>query len=212
MAKSKASVSASSGSDPSASSGYDPSASSGIIEHILYLCGFADDSTMVEFIQNEGWTELLDVTTISLDKVNDFKTVNRDGSYKAEPLTHHVRKFCGFLLYYLRKCRDLSSNLDTDDVMRITKMEFNDYLGSPEYHTDLQSFSRSTAAPTAVVDEEMTAQEFRKMRRNKGDYHDLKDDKYFNSWNRGFVAIAFTHHTNTVLDGLYVPKTPTEVS
>ena len=217
MAKSKAS--ASSGSDPSAPSGYDPSAASSVpasmvpsvIDHIINLCGFPDDSTMVEFIQREGWNELSDVTTLSLEDVNDFKTVNRDGSYKAKPLAHHVRKFRGFLLYYLRKCRDLSTSLDKDDVMMISKTEFNDYLGSPNYHNDLQSDLKPTSAPTLVFDEELTVQEFRKMRRNKSDYHDLKDDKHFNSWNRGFVATAFTHHTNLVLDESHVPRTPKEV-
>ena len=48
------------------------------------------------------------------------------------------------------------------------------------------------------------------MKRDKTHYEDLKDDKYFNSWNRGFVATAHMHHTHLVLDEDYVPLTEVE--
>jgi hypothetical protein len=54
-------------------------------------------------------------------------------------------------------------------------------------------------------------QEFRRgVKRDKTHYEDLKDDKYFNSWNRGFVATAHMHHTHLVLDENYVPKNDME--
>jgi hypothetical protein len=34
----------------------------------------------------------------------------------------------------------------------------------------------------------------------------LKDNKYFNTWNRGFVSTAYIHHTQLVLDENYVPR------
>jgi hypothetical protein len=50
-------------------------------------------------------------------------------------------------------------------------------------------------------------QEFRRgVKRDKAHYENLKDDKYFNSWNRGFVATARMHHTDTVLNEKCVPK------
>jgi hypothetical protein len=58
----------------------------------------------------------------------------------------------------------------------------------------------------------LTAQEFRRgVKRDKTHYTDLKDNKHFNLWNRGFVATAFMHHTHHVLDEEYVPRTPTEI-
>jgi hypothetical protein len=39
----------------------------------------------------------------------------------------------------------------------------------------------------------------------------LKDDKYFNSWNRGFVATAYMHHTHLALNEKYVPKIPNKI-
>jgi len=59
----------------------------------------------------------------------------------------------------------------------------------------------------------LTVQEFRRgTKRDKTHYEDLKDDKYFNSWNRGFVATAHMHHTHLVLDSDYVPKEEIEIA
>jgi hypothetical protein len=180
-----------------------------VIDHIIDICGFPDDSIMTEFIKQEGWTELSDVVTITLDEVADFKTVNKDGSYKAKPLAHHLRKFKGFLLLYNNKCRDLSTTLDAEDVLQITKTHFNEYCGSPEYHTDL--LEGLVKKPN--VSDELTALEFRRgVKRDKSHYTDLKEDKHFNSWNRGFVATAFMHHTHLILEEAYIPKTPTEIT
>jgi hypothetical protein len=53
----------------------------------------------------------------------------------------------------------------------------------------------------------MTVQEFcRGVKHDKTQYEDLKDDKYFNLWNCGFVATAHMHHTHHVLDENYTPK------
>jgi hypothetical protein len=184
-------------------------ASMSIIDHIIDICGFSEDSTMTEFIKQQGWTELSDVVTVSLEEVADFRTVKDDGSYKAKPLAHHVRKFKGFLLFYNRQCQELSTTLDEEDVLDITKAKLNDYLGSPKYHEDLQA-GFTPSAP--VVVDEITPQEFRRgVRRDKSHCTDLKDDKYFNVWNRGFVATAFMHHTHHVLDEKYVPKTANEI-
>jgi hypothetical protein len=41
-------------------------------------------------------------------------------------------------------------------------------------------------------------------------YENLKDVKYFNSWNRGFVATARMHHTDLVSNEKYVLKNDDE--
>ena len=187
---------------------------SDIIEHIVDICGFPSDSTMKEIIVQEGWTDLTDVTTLTLDDVSNLTLYNADGSYAAKPLAHHVRKLKGFLLLYNRKCIDLSSNLDEDDVINLTKTAFLSYCGSPEYHVDIAQGlvpSQKTTVPTTVSGE-FTAAEFRRgVKRDKTHYMELKDDKHFNTWNRGFVATAYMHHTDHILDENYKPATPTEI-
>jgi hypothetical protein len=42
-------------------------------------------------------------------------------------------------------------------------------------------------------------------------YAELTDNEHFNTWNCGFVATAFMHHTQFIVDVDYVPVTPTEV-
>jgi hypothetical protein len=57
----------------------------------------------------------------------------------------------------------------------------------------------------------LTAQEFRRyVKRDIAHYPDLKDDKGYRIWNRGFVSKAKMHHTHLVLDETYVPKTDEE--
>jgi hypothetical protein len=41
-------------------------------------------------------------------------------------------------------------------------------------------------------------------------YEDLKDVKFFNTWNRGFIATACMHQKGLVLDENYIPKTDAE--
>ena len=185
-----------------------------VIDHIIELCGFPDDSTMKEYIMSQGWSDLSDVVMITLDEVADFKTLNDDGSYKAKPLNHHLRKFKGFLLYYHRLCRNSIHPLDKDDVMMITKADFEAYCLSPDYHSDFQAgITPSKSATVSSMTDELTAAEFRKgVKRDKSHYSNLKDDKHFNSWNRGFVATAHMHHTHLVLDEDYVPRTTTELT
>jgi hypothetical protein len=43
-------------------------------------------------------------------------------------------------------------------------------------------------------------------------YKELKEDKYFNSWNRGFIATAHVHYTHLVLDANYSPKNANDVA
>jgi hypothetical protein len=59
---------------------------------------------------------------------------------------------------------------------------------------------------------DLTDSEFwRGIKNDRTHYSEQNNVKNFNTWNCGFVATAFMHHTQFVLDGDYVPLTPTEV-
>jgi hypothetical protein len=59
----------------------------------------------------------------------------------------------------------------------------------------------------------LRAPEFRHgVKRDKTHYKTLKDDKHFNSWNRGFVATPHMHHTHLVLDAGYCPLNDVDVA
>jgi hypothetical protein len=187
-----------------------------IIEHIVNLCGYSSGSTMQEIIIQQEWESLSDVTTLSLEDTGDLTLVKDDGSYLAKPLAHHVRKLKAFLLLYKRKGDELSSYLDEDDVIGISKIAFDEYCGSALYHEDMAQGltpAPKASASNSIQSAELTAAEFRRgTKRDKSHYKSLDHDKYFNVWNRGFVATTFMHHTHQVLDPSYVPTTPTEKS
>ena len=117
-------------------------------------------------------------------------------------------------MLYHQKCREFSTNLDEEDDFNITKAMYTKYCESIDYHTDLQvGITKLSKFDHPTVTDELTAQEFRRgVKHDKSHYTNLIEDKHFNSWNRGFVATAFMHHTHRVLDEHYVPKTPIEIS
>ena len=43
-----------------------------VINHICGLCEFPEDSIMMEFIKQEQWNKLSDITMISLKDVDEF--------------------------------------------------------------------------------------------------------------------------------------------
>jgi hypothetical protein len=68
-----------------------------IIDYIIVLCGFAEDSVMVEYIDQEEWSKIYHVASIGIHEVNDFHTIKDNGSYEAKPLTMHLWLLKGFL-------------------------------------------------------------------------------------------------------------------
>jgi hypothetical protein len=40
----------------------------------------------------------------------------------------------------------------------------------------------------------------------------LKEDKHFNSWNRGFIATSHIHHMHLVLDANYSPANAADIA
>jgi hypothetical protein len=158
------------------------------IDHIIKVCGFPDDPTITELIRTEGWTVSSEIATFTMAEVNDFKSVKDDSSYMAKPMAQDLCKCKGFFLLFTPKYRELLSNLDEEDVTSIiTKSLFYLYCGSPHYHLDHQ---KGLAPPIVMmtvpeIADVLTAREFRKsLRRDKGKYMDLKEDKHFNSLNR----------------------------
>jgi hypothetical protein len=72
-----------------------------IIAYISKLCKFPENSTMVEYIALQGWTELIHVTTIGIDEVKVFHMVRDEGiTYSGKPMFIHIRLFKCFLLYH----------------------------------------------------------------------------------------------------------------
>jgi hypothetical protein len=97
-----------------------------IIDHIIMVCGFKDDSVMVECINWKEWKTLKDVISIGINEPNTFHTVKSDGvTFKARPLSGDIQMLKGFLTYFKRIADTESRLLDEDDVMdTFTAMDF----------------------------------------------------------------------------------------
>jgi hypothetical protein len=190
-----------------------PSSCAPIIDFIIAFCKFPDNSTMVKFIDQQGWTELIHVTTISLDEIMEFHTVKDGFLYETKPMLVHICMFKCFLLYYKRQTCELCSTLLEDNVMyTFDRVRFEEYCGLDEYSADLVGGGESIPQIKGSDDSylalgAMTVQEFcRGVKRDTTHDEDLKDDKYFNLWNRGFVVTAHMHRIHLVLYETYIPK------
>jgi hypothetical protein len=97
-----------------------------VIAKIVALCGLPAYSTIVKFIEQQEWSELMDLNevrdfhTVPNNEVKYFHTVLNDGNYDAKPMMIHLRMFKAFLMFYTRKCHELSTTLDEHDVMDFT--------------------------------------------------------------------------------------------
>jgi hypothetical protein len=94
---------------------------------------------------------------------------------------------------------------DADVMYGFSRTRFEEYRGLDAYNDELTGFSKPVSAlrngGNVFASGEITVQESRcGVRRDKPHYVDLKDDNYFNSWNRGFAATAYMHHTHLVLN------------
>jgi hypothetical protein len=96
-----------------------------IIEHIADICGVPFDSTMMDVMAQQGWAEMSNVTTLTLTEVSDLTLLKDNGTYWAKLLADHLCKLECFLIHYLRKFWDFSSNLDKNNVLNMSKMEYN---------------------------------------------------------------------------------------
>ena len=122
-----------------------PIVCSWIVEFIIKLCKFPEDSTMVAYINQQGWTELIHITTIRLDEVKDFHTVKDDGiTYAAKPMLVHLCLFKCFLLYYKRQCRELFTVCSRKTMFMYTFScnRVEEYCASDNYNDDLTGVSK----------------------------------------------------------------------
>jgi hypothetical protein len=169
-------------------------------------------------IKQEGWTNLEDITLIAVDEVKDIQLLRGDGIHLGCPMMVHIRMFKAFLLYYKRRSRVRTFPHSEDDVLEYTKLVFNEYCRSDFYTEDVStgglsstSMEKTAPQPYSSQSNSLTVQEFcRGVKRDKAHYENLKVDKYFNSWNHGFVATACMHHTELVFNEKYVPKNDDE--
>jgi hypothetical protein len=110
-----------------------------IINHVIMLCGFESNSVFVEYINQQGWSELSHAMSMRVTDVNAVHTVENNGwTFKERPDEKDIQVFKGFLLYHTRMSCTLNRQLDENDVMMvITKSAFDCYLSSEDYHVDM---------------------------------------------------------------------------
>jgi hypothetical protein len=145
-----------------------------------------------------------------------------DGNFEARPMQIHLRMFKEFLLYCKRKEDVWSTPISEKDVMDMDEDRFCQYCCSADYFQNAAKGDLSATTfvtnpnlipATGLFPDTLKSQEFPLgVKRDNTHYDDLKDDKYFNSWNRDFVATAHMHPTHLILDESYIPRKAMEIA
>ena len=156
-----------------------------------------------------------------------------DGKVEARPMVIHIRLLKCFICYYKKEWQDLDIAPTEFDVYQWDNPSFSLYCRSDQSLMDIRAYDRKLGnvgsssgnninpihgnvnpgkVHHAALDPvEVALQDWRRSaKRDKSQYEDMKDDKYFTSWNRGLVATARTHHTSFVLQEDYVPRDESE--
>jgi hypothetical protein len=181
-----------------------------IMQCIIDMGDFPSDSLMVEYITNEAWLTLTNVTTIMVDKVDNFRINKKDRSFKSKPMKLHLHKLQCILLFYDSKSCDMFGPLDEEDVLKIRETQFPTYCSSPEFQSVFANLNKpmvnlvkSIGVATPV--DALTAQEFRRgVKRDMTPYKELKEDKQTFS--------ADMHHMHLGLDADHSPTNASDVA
>jgi hypothetical protein len=150
--------------------------------------------------------DLIDCITLMLGDVSSLNLINDDDeSHTAKPLNQNLCKIKAFLLLYNQNNIYLSSTLDEEDVLSMTRKEFNDYCGTHGYHNDLStglSPSTKTTTSTQLETTKLIASD---------SVVASNATKQFNSWNHSFVVVAVICHTQNVIDASHKPVNASEI-
>ena len=75
-----------------------------VIQHIIKLCGFAEDSVMVCYIDQEQWENIFDVVTHQFRQIDEFNFIRDNGKFDAKQMLKDRRMLKCFMLFYRKMC------------------------------------------------------------------------------------------------------------
>jgi hypothetical protein len=108
-----------------------------VIEHVISLCGFPQDSTMVEYIDQQQWEKLEHFVTVDLEDFKDIYTVRSGGvTVKEWPLKTYLCMLKCFLLWFKWHNCSFYCTTSEDDVSLLKKSAFDEYIRSEDYAED----------------------------------------------------------------------------
>lgn len=106
---------------------------------------------------------------------------------------------------FVHKLRADNNNKQLTHIQwgQVTHDLFDDFKMTPEAHRDPK-----LSAPGLNKNARTPANEFQKsIKRDKTQYKDFKDQKYWDSWHRSFLVTAKSHGLEDVLNSGYLPST-----
>ena len=122
----------------------------------------------------------------------------------------HQRKLVVYIQYARTKYHLNGGALTPEQWLTLDYHDFDDYRVSPAAGTS-PSFSAPNIIRASTAKIPDPAADFRKsIRREKTQYKEFRDEKYWDNWQRSFIVTARSHGLEHILNHSYVPATPPE--
>jgi hypothetical protein len=189
-----------------------------ILKNVLVL---TDDSPLIKALNEEGYTDIEDVITISQADMDLLSySMPSDPHDPASPSVNvpvpkHLKSKLKLLQHYVAH-RVIQGNPLSNDWISLTEEEFNIYRTTSAILTVIGYNNSPSIAPVPSKPPESPRlkdpiSEFRKgIKRDASLYTVYKDEKQWDSWQRSTIALARAQNVEDILDSTYIPSNQDE--
>lgn len=193
--------------------------SSSVLFYVVdQLMGIVSDSPLDIFLEQNSIKTIYDLVSFNENDINNL-TYYTDENYpenKIELPIFQKSLMRMITLFFNQKIIENNGILEEDDVLAITKAEWNFFrvmnLGNTPTQTSTGNNTRIYTPCTNNYNNNSELNNFIKgVKRDKTQYSEIKDDRHFDNWQRSFLAIVRSHRIQDVFDPTYIPTTAEEI-
>ena len=104
-------------------------------------------------------------------------------------------------------------NSDAFDEYRVGTYDPNAPIKPSSGLTNVSNPTTSSASPTSSKYARTPADDFRRgVKRDKGHYNELKDEKQWDEWKRATISTIYAHGIKNIISPAYIPITPDDIA
>jgi hypothetical protein len=177
-------------------------------DHVLdIVLARGDDTPLKQALIQNGYTDNHALTLLSIDVIDTLTYNESETTTDVQVLRFEKALISAFLDFIIH--RNLNNNPVGNNWTSITKEAFDEFRIDPNYLASRRS-GQTVQIPSYTPKQITSSAElFRKgVRRDQNIFPTLKDEKFHDSWHRGFENQAHAQLVAEVLDPNYVPPTP----
>ena len=186
------------------------------LRHVLRnVLDLDENNTFIAALASNGYDTLQDAMSIREgDYIKLDYLTEGDNPVTRLPDESDFKKWMAFQSYVIHKQR-IGEPIQPADFVKVTNKEFDDYRVSGDFIAfnagiTPPSHLQSKSSVSTAKDPSVSFQ--KSIKRDVSLYPILKEDKQYDNWNRGTIALARTHDVEEVFDEKYTPTALDDVA